>query len=83
MGQTILAPKVSVNRKVTRKAIIDPPSTFWGNERLMRAGKMPRSLTRVEDWARAETFAKRTSILSGFTNTSQLTCPVLCPLALR
>ena len=26
----------------------------------MRAGNMPRSLTRVEDWARAETFAKRT-----------------------
>jgi hypothetical protein len=29
---------------------------------LMRAGKMPRSWTRVEDWARAETFAKRSSL---------------------
>jgi len=27
----------------------------------MRAGTMPHSLTRAEDWARAETFAKRTS----------------------
>ena len=31
------------------------------NGRVMRPGKMPRRLTRVEDWARAETFAKRTS----------------------
>ena len=35
--------------------------TFCRCARLVRAGKMPRSLTRVEDWARAETFAKRTS----------------------
>ena len=34
------------------------------NERRMRAGKMPRVLARVEDWAKAEAFAKRTSIPS-------------------
>ena len=30
--------------------------------RLMRPGKTPRSLMRVEDWARAEAFSKRTSL---------------------
>ena len=33
----------------------------------MRAGKMPRSLTRVEDWAKAEAFAKRTSLHYGIS----------------
>ena len=61
----MLALKVPVNRKamgkIMRKVMMNLPSTFCRNGRLMWAGKMSRSLTRVEDWARAEAFAKRTS----------------------
>jgi hypothetical protein len=59
----MLASKVSVNRKVMRKVIrkatMNLPSPFYRNGGLMRAGTMPRSLTRAEDGARAEAFAKR------------------------
>jgi hypothetical protein len=53
MEQSVLASKVSVKRKVMRKimkkAMINPPSIFSRNGRLMGAGKTPRSLTRAED----------------------------------
>jgi len=45
----VLASKVRVNgkvmRKIMRKAMINPPSIFSRNGRLMGAGKTPRSLT--------------------------------------
>jgi hypothetical protein len=41
--------------------MINLPSTFCRNGRLMQPGMMPPSLTRAGDWARAETFAKQTS----------------------
>ena len=50
MQQIVLASKVSVNRKTIRKIIrkvtMNQPSTFFRSGRLMRAGKMPRSLMR-------------------------------------
>jgi hypothetical protein len=68
MEQIVLASNVSVNgkvmRKMMRKVMMNPPSPFSCNGRLMGAGTMPHSLTRAEDWARAETFAKRTSFHS-------------------
>ena len=62
-------------RKMMRKVMMNPPSPFSCNGRLMGAGTMPRSLTRAEDWARAETFAKRTSFHSRiWAEPAQLFC---------
>jgi hypothetical protein len=64
----VLTSKVPVNRKVMKnsdkskqQSNNDSSLHIFTRSELMRAGAMPRSLTRVEDWARAEAFAKRTS----------------------